>query len=431
MHSLTDEASMPALTQPRPATTGTRTHHKPRHCLMCGASDLTLALPLARSAIGNDYFLAARLQEDYALSLHLCRACGNVQIEDVVDPDLLFRAYTYSTTSSLGLVKHFQAYATEVIASSKAEPGSLVVDIGSNDGSLLKAFRELGHRVLGVDPAVEIARRATAEGVETVPDYFTKALAERVRESHGRAAIITANNVFAHSDRLPEMADGIRELLRADGIFTFEVSYLMDIVQKMLFDTVYHEHLCYHSVQSLDAFFTRHGLQLIEVRRIPTKGGSLRGTVQLAGGPRPASAVIGQMIEWEELTRLHAAETWAAYTKRIRTARDAFVGLLERAKAAGKTIAGYGASPTVTTLINQFDLAGRIDFLVDDNPTKQNTLSPGQHIPVYPSDAIYSKGADVVAILAWNYAAPIMAKHTTFAEQGGRFVIPLPQLVVN
>jgi SAM-dependent methyltransferase len=342
----------------------------------------------------------------------------------------LFRAYTYSTTSSLGLVKHFQSYAAEVVAASGAEPGSLVVDIGSNDGSLLKAFRELGYRVLGVDPAVEIARRATAEGVETLPDYFAKSLAERVRESHGRAAVITANNVFAHSDRLPEMADGIRDLLRPDGIFTFEVSYLMDIVQKMLFDTVYHEHLCYHSVQSLDAFFTRHGLRLIEVRRIPTKGGSLRGTVQLADGPRPVSPVVGRMVEWEDLTRLHAAETWTAYTKRIRAARDAFVGVLDRARAAGKTVAGYGASPTVTTLTNQFELTGRIDFLVDDNPTKQNTFSPGQHIPVYPSDAIYSKDADVVAILAWNYAAPIMARHAAFAEQGGRFVIPLPALQV-
>jgi SAM-dependent methyltransferase len=421
---------MPALTQTRPATNGTRTHYKPRHCLLCGAADLALALPLARSAVGNDYFPTARPQEDYALSLHLCRGCGNVQIEDVVDPDLLFRNYTYSTTSSLGLVKHFQTYAAEVVAATGAEPGSLVVDVGSNDGSLLKAFRELGFRVLGVDPAVEIARRATAEGVETLPDYFTKALAGRVRESHGRAAVITANNVFAHSDRLPEMADGVRELLRPDGIFTFEVSYLMDIVQKMLFDTVYHEHLCYHSVQSLDAFFARHGLRLIDVRRIPTKGGSLRGTVQLAGGPRPVSPVVARVIEWEDLTRLHAPETWAAYAKRIRAARDAFVGVLDRAKAAGKTIAGYGASPTVTTLINQFDLAGRIDFLVDDNPTKQNTLSPGQHIPVYPSDAIYSKGADVVAILAWNYAAPIMARHCAFAEQGGRFVIPLPGLLV-
>ena len=406
------------------------THYKAKNCLMCLSKNISLALPLAHSAIGNDYLPSPKPQDEFALSLHLCHDCGNVQIEDVVNPDILFRSYTYSTTSSLGLVKHFQTYAGEVAAKSGAKPGSLVVDIGSNDGSLLKAFKEIGYRVLGVDPAVEIANKATAEGVETVPDYFTKALAVKMREKHGRAAIFTANNVFAHSDKLPEMADGIRELLQPDGVFTFEVSYLLDIVQKMLFDTVYHEHLCYHSVRSLDLFFARHGLQLVEMQRIPTKGGSLRGTVQPAGGPRAVSPAIAQMIEWEGILKLHDPETYREYTRRIESAKEQFVAVLDRLKAEGKTIAGYGASPTVTTLLNQFDLAGRIDFIVDDNPVKQNTYSPGHHIPVYPSDAIYGKGADAVAVLAWNYAGPIMTKHKPFADKGGRFIVPLPHLQV-
>ncbi len=409
---------------------GTGTHYKARRCLLCRSADLALALPLAHSAIGNDYLPTAQPQQEFAQNLHLCRACGNCQIEDVVNPDILFRSYTYSTTSSLGLVKHFQTYAGEVAAAAGAEPGSLVVDIGSNDGSLLKAFKELGYRVLGVDPAVEIARRATGEGVETLPEYFTDKLAAKIKAGHGPAAVVTANNVFAHSDKLPEMADGIRDLLRPDGVFTFEVSYLLDIVQKMLFDTVYHEHLCYHSVKSLVAFFAGHGLELVDVRRIPTKAGSLRGTVQRAGGPRKPSAELGRLVEWESITALHDPETWRDYARRVEVARDRFVAVLDRAKAAGKTVAGYGASPTVTTLINQFGLAGRIDFLVDDNPVKQNTFSPGHHIPVYPSEALYEKKADVVAVLAWNYAAPIMQKHAAFAAAGGRFVVPLPHLIV-
>jgi SAM-dependent methyltransferase len=421
---------MTMLTKDKVAANGSHaaTHYKARNCLLCGSRNLHLALPLAHSAIGNDYFPTATPQQEFALSLHLCRDCGNVQIEDVVNPDILFRSYTYSTTSSLGLVKHFQTYAGEVAQRSGAEPGSLIVDIGSNDGSLLKAFKEIGYRVLGVDPAVEIAKRATAEGVETVPDYFTKKLAEQMRDKHGTAAVVTANNVFAHSDKLPEMADGIRELLRPDGVFTFEVSYLLDIVQKMLWDTVYHEHLCYHSVKSLDSFFSRHGLQLIGVQRIPTKGGSLRGTVQKAGGPRPVSPVVAQLIEWEDLNRLHDAETWADYTRRIEHARERFVSLLDRVKAAGKVVAGYGASPTVTTLMAQFGITRKIDFIVDDNPVKQNTYSPGHHVPVYPSEALYEKKADVVAVLAWNYAAPIMAKHAKFAAAGGKYIIPLPAL---
>ncbi|VTT99826.1 Uncharacterized protein OS=uncultured bacterium GN=ACD_60C00028G0026 PE=4 SV=1: Methyltransf_13: Methyltransf_23: Methyltransf_14 [Gemmataceae bacterium] len=413
-----------------PCTAAPATHYKATRCLLCGSGDLSLALPLAHSAVGNDYLRTRQPQQRFALSLHSCGACGNVQIEDVVDPDLLFRQYTYSTTSSLGLVEHFRKYAAEIAGQAGLAAGALVADVGSNDGSLLKAFAERGCRVVGVDPAVEIAARAMAEGVPTVPEYFTPDVAARVRDEHGPAKLVTANNVFAHSDQLPAMADGVRLLLDRDGLFTFEVSYLLDIVQKTLFDTVYHEHLCYHSVRPLRAFFARHGLELVDARRIPTKGGSLRGTVQLAGGPRSVSPEVGKLVEWEALTRLHSPETFRAYARRIEAAKEQFGPLLDRCRAAGKVVAGYGASPTVTTLIDQFDLAGRLDFLVDDNPVKQHTFSPGHHLPVYPSDAIYEREADVVAVLAWQYAAPIAAKHRKFSDAGGRFVVPLPQLQV-
>ena len=419
---------MPTAIQPNATTRGS--HYKATRCLLCGSGDLSLALPLADSAVGNDYLRERQPQQKFAMSLHLCDKCGNVQIEDVVNPDLLFRAYTYSTTSSLGLVEHFRKYAAEIAAHVGLTVGSLVADIGSNDGSLLKAFAERGCRVVGVDPAVEIAARATAEGVPTVPEYFTPEVANRIRDAHGPAKLVTANNVFAHSDQLPAMADAVRQLLDSDGIFTFEVSYLLDIVQKMLFDTVYHEHLCYHSVRSLRSFFAAHGLQLIDVRRIPTKGGSLRGTVQLAGGPRPVSPDVARLIEWESIVRLHSMETFRSYARRVETAKEQFGAVLERCQATGKVIAGYGASPTVTTLIDQFNLTNRLDFLVDDNPVKQNTFSPGHHIPVYPSEAIYERDVDVIAVLAWQYAAPITTKHRRFAEAGGRFVVPLPQLQV-
>jgi hypothetical protein len=283
---------------------------------------------------------------------------------------------------------------------------------------------------VGVYPAIEIAARATADGVPTIPEYFTRSVSARIRAEYGPAALVTANNVFAHSDRLPEMADAIRELLAPDGVFVFEVSYLLDIVHKMLFDTVYHEHLCYHSVRSLAAFFPRHGLQLVDVERIRTKGGSLRGTVQRAGGARAVSPEVRRLLEWENLTRLHTPETFRALNGRISAAREQFVAVLDRCRAAGKVIAGYGASPTVTTLLNQFDLADRLEFLVDDNPVKQHTFVPGREMPVYPSEAIYEREADVVAVLAWNYAAPIAARHRRFVEAGGRFVIPLPQLEI-
>jgi len=411
--------------------TASPTFYRRTSCLLCGSEDLELALPLAASAIGNDY-LPDRDQEQecYSLNLYLCHDCGNVQIEDVVNPELLFRSYTYATSSSLGLVEHFRRYAADMIDRARPGQGSLVVDIGSNDGSLLRAFKDQGLRVLGIDPAVTIARRASAAGLPTVPEFFTSRLAHELHGKNGPAALITANNVFAHSDKLPDMADGIRTLLAPDGVFSFEVSYLVDIIQKTLFDTVYHEHLCYHSVLSLARFFRRHGLELFDVVRIPTKGGSIRGMVQHAGGPRPTSPAIAELIESERALGIHQVATYRRYEERIAALKNELHELLGRLKAEGRTIAGYGASPTVTTLLFHFDLADKLDFLVDDNPVKQNTYSPGHRIPVYDSRRLYDGGTDYVVILAWNYAQPIMKKHQAFADGGRRFIMPLPQLQV-
>lgn len=408
-------------------------HYRRLTCILCDSAELELALPLPRTPIGNDYVPPARLEENqeyFAMNLHRCCACGNVQIQDVVNPELLFRSYTYSTAHSLGLVEHFRAYAKEFVSKFQPAPGSLVMDIGSNDGSLLRAFKEEGMRVLGIDPATSIAQAATASGVPTVPEFFTAELAGRLRAEHGPAKIVTANNVFAHSDKLPEMADGIRLLLDRDGVFSFEVSYLLDIVQKMLFDTVYHEHLCYHSVKSLQAFFAGHGLELIEVQRIPTKGGSLRGTVQVQGGPRPVAPIIGSLLDLEDCLNLHAPETWARYRRTIDENKHQVNETLARLKARGKTLAGYGASPTVTTLLHHYDIADKLEYLLDDNAVKQGTYSPGQHLPVYASDHLYKKPVDYVVVLAWQYAAPIMKRHQKYVDQGGRFLVPLPLMLV-
>jgi SAM-dependent methyltransferase len=407
----------------------TGTYYRLDRCLLCGSKELDCALPLAPSAIGNDYSTTPDCEQElYSLRLFLCRACGNVQIEDVVDPELLFRTYAYSSSSSLGLVAHFRRSAANILVSVHPPKGSLVVDIGSNDGALLRAFRGEGMRVLGVDPAVAIARTATAAGVETVPEFFTSKLARDLRDRHGPAAIITANNVFAHSDQLADMADGIRALLAPDGVFVFEVSYLVDIVQKMLFDTVYHEHLCYHAVQPLAAFFARHRLRLVDVERIPTKGGSIRGTVRHVGSTHVVRPAVAVLTSLELELGLDKVDTYRAYADRIAVAKNELLTLLGRLRAEGKTIAGYGASPTVTTLLFQFDLGDKLDFLVDDNPAKQGTFSPGHKIPVFAPHALSERTVDYVVILAWNYAEPIIARQAEFVDRGGRFIVPLPSL---
>ncbi|MBC8232336.1 methyltransferase domain-containing protein [bacterium] len=401
------------------------------NCRLCGGHNLELVLQLAPAPIADDYVSAARVgevQETYPLDLYLCRTCGHAQLLNVVNPEVLFGEYVYLTSVSIGLVEHFRRYADALMCRVNLPQGAFVVDIGSNDGSLLRFFQERGMRVLGIDPAREIARQATESGIETLPTYFTSELACKIKQKYGPAAIVTANNVFAHIDNLGDVVEGVRELLASDGVFVFEVSYLVDIIQKTLFDTIYHEHLCYHAVKPLNSFFSRHGMQFIDVQRIPTKGGSLHGTVQLSGGSRPVSPSVGELIALESSLGLDCPEPFKTLATKLDRLKAQLLNLLSDLKSQGKTIAGYGASATVTTLIYHFGIGDMLNFIVDDNPRKQGTFSPGYHIPVLHPRAIYEQKADYVLILAWNYVEPIMKKHEFFLKKGGHFIIPMPKV---
>jgi hypothetical protein len=285
-------------------------------------------------------------------------------------------------------------------------------------------------RVLGVDPARQIARRATESGVETLPAFFNLAVAEKIRAERGPAALVEANNVYAHADDLAGITDGIAKLLAPDGVFVFEVSYLVDTLEKKLFDTVYHEHVSYHSVAPLVKFFAAHGLELFDIERIGTKGGSIRGYVQPAGGPRRRVPIVDELVELERRLQLDRVETFRKFAAELAAVRDRLHEVLREIRAAGGQIAGFGASVTVTTLLYHFGLGGLLDFLVDDNPSKHGLYSPGLHLPVVSSQALYERKPAATVILAWQYAEPIMKKHARYLEEGGRFVVPLPTVRV-
>ena len=403
-------------------------------CRLCGASDLELVLHLTPCPPVDAYVPAEPLgdrQEAIPLDLFLCLGCGHVQLLDVVHPDLLFGTYIYETSSSPGLVEHFRRYADEVVRLLNPPKGSLMVDIGSNDGTLLKFLKEQGIRVLGIDPAGNIAQEATESGIETLPAFFTAELACKVKHDRGPVAIVTANNVFAHADDLGDMADGIRELLAPDGVFVFEVSYLLDMIQGMVFDFIYHEHLCYHSVKPLESFLRHHGMELIDVQRIPIKGGSLRGIAQPVGGPRTLSPSVARLVSVEASLGLDRSEIFKSFAVKIDGIKYQLLNLLGELKAQGKTIAGYGASATVTTLIYHFDLGSLLSFLVDDNPSRQNLFSPGYHIPVLSPQFIYERKPDYVLVLAWRFSEMIVKKHQPYLDQGGHFIVPLPAIKVT
>jgi len=369
--------------------------------------------------------------EIYPLDVFFCEDCAHVQLLDVVDPKILFENYVYVSGTSPVFVAHFEFYATDVIHSLGLQKGDLVVDVGSNDGTLLRFFKEAGMRVLGVDPAKEIARRATESGIETLPHFFTPETAAAVWEKMGPAKVVTANNVFAHVDDMRGFVRGVKGLLAEDGVFVFEVSYLADVYTKTLFDTIYHEHLAYHSVKPLVRFFEENDMELIEALRVDTHGGSLRGIAQLSGVGRPVGDSVGEALALEKELRLDRANTFRSFAGKIDDLKRELGVLLGNLKAEGKRIAGFGAPAKATTLMYHFGIGPEIiDFIVDDSSLKQGLYSPGHHIPVLPAPAIYERKPDYLLVLAWNFADPIMRKHDRYKdkETGGKFIVPLPEL---
>lgn len=415
-----------------------------KDCRLCGSQDLKEVFRLADTPPANEFVDASVVRSGstskFPLYLVSCGQCKHVQLPVVVDPDRLFRNYVYVSGTSPVFVDHFRRYAEETISALGLAPGDLVVEIGSNDGTLLRFFRDAGMRVLGVDPARDIAARATADGIETWNDFFTEDLARRIVAERGHAMLVVANNVFAHADDLRGIALGVKHLLNGRGVFSFEVSYLPDVIEKTLFDTVYHEHLSYHSVGPLARFFQTCGLTLRDVRRIDTHGGSIRGMVvgnrvANSGGlqaPGMVSRSVTDLIAYESALGLDdPAVPLQLLQQRVRQLGSQLGDFLDQARRDGKRVAGFGAPAKATTLMYQFNLGPQdIDFVVDDNPLKQGLFTPGKHVPVLPSSAIAERKPNYLVVLAWNFADSIIAKNQEFRDAGGKFVVPIPDFRV-
>ncbi len=399
-----------------------------KKCRLCRNEQMHLILNLASTPIGDAYLSSKQEFLCHPLDLYLCETCGLLQLPDFVDPELLYRDYIYHTSDSLGLVEHFRKYAESVLKIIDLPQNSLVLDIGSNDGSALQFYKNAGMRVLGIDPAREIAEHATKKGIPTLPEFFNTALAGKIVAEHGNASLIMANNVLANIDNLNDLMNGVKILLAPDGVIIFETGYALDLIQKRILDNIYHEHLSYFSVKPLQQFFAHNGLQLIYIERVPTKGGSIRCIVQRADGRRLEHPSVHELIALEEIMGIHKVSTLKQFFGQIREMKMQLTALLEDIKAQGKSIAGYGASVGVTTVLYALELGNLIDFLVDDNSNRQNCYSPGLQLPVKSPEAIY--GVDYTLILAWQYAEPIIKKHQKYLEQGGKFIQFLPNLTI-
>lgn len=394
------------------------------NCRLCKSDDMQVVLNLEKSPLCDAYIKNVKTQKFYDLNLCFCKNCGFVQTDSVVDPEIIYRDYIYVTTSSVGLMKHFEIYAKEICNMLNFDNSSFVVDIGSNEGTLLNSFKSLGHRVLGIEPSTKASKLANENGIETLPDFFNEDLAKKIVREYSNADLITINNLYANIDDLDDFTKGVETLLSKDGILVIESSYLLDMVNNMVFDFIYHEHLSYFSIFPLVKFFKMFNMKLINLQQVPTKGGSMRYFFAKEDSKWQVNDIV-EVLTKKEIDANIGIEFFENYQKQIEKVKQDLINYLKPYK--GKKIVGYGASATSTTLISHFGLEGYITYLVDDNPGKIDTFSPGFHIPVYSPEKLKNDEIDLLIIIAWRYKDKILPK---IQPSKSKIVVPLPILEV-
>lgn len=405
-------------------------YHKRTSCRACESQRLHTFLSLGPQPLANSFLRSPDEfadEPDYPLDVCLCEDCSLVQISDVIDPEFLFRHYIYVTGTSETIAAHNREYARDVVETLRLGADDLVVEVASNDGSLLKCFQPYGVKTLGVEPASNIAEIASAGGVETVNKFFNSRTAEEVRESYGPARAVIGNNVLAHVDDTRDFLRGCARLLAGDGLVIIEVPYLRDLIELMAYDTVYHEHHCYFSVTSLKRLCEAAGLVIVRMDHLPVHGGTLRMFAGLRARYEQSAPEIEARVEEERRAGMSDLARYEKLAADVAANRRAIRHLLERLKQEGKTVAGYGAPAKGNTLLNYCGVTtDLIEYTVDKSPLKVGLYTPGMHIPVLPASTLIERQPDYVLILAWNFAEEIMRQQREYREHGGRFIIPIP-----
>jgi hypothetical protein len=367
-----------------------------------------------------------RHEPRYPLDVAFCPGCSLVQIIEEVPPERLFvDNYLYFSSFSEGLMRHSREHALRLIADRGLNGNSLVVEVASNDGYLLRNFTEAGIPALGIDPAPEQAAAAEAAGVPTLREFFGADVARRLRSEGRSADVIVANNVMAHTPSLNSFVEGLSILLADDGVVTIENTYVKDLIDHCEFDTIYHEHFCYFSCSAVDALARRHGLHLNSVEDFPLlQGGTLRWHL---GRSQSADSSAIDHLEAERQQGLTRFEYYRDFGTRVDGIRDDLRELLGSLRAEGKTIAAYGAAAKGSTLVNFVGIGpDLVEYVVDRNVHKHGLFMPGTHLPIREPEMLLETMPDYLLLLAWNYRDEIAEQQAEYLGRGGRFIVPVP-----
>jgi SAM-dependent methyltransferase len=402
-------------------------------CLLCQSPSVEEFLDLGRTALANKFLAAEELslpEPAYPLKVGFCHACGHVQLTDIVPPASMFEDYLYVSSASDTLKSHLYELSDIVVERRGLGAKDLVIDIGCNDGTLLSGFRRHGVRVLGVDPAANLAALAKESGIDRYIGFFTAATAQEIVGRWGPASAITATNTFPHIPRLQDFITGIQTALAPGGVFVIEAHYLVDLLEQGAFDTVYHEHVSYWALGPMQRLFSRAGMEIMDVERLPIHHGQIRVFVQRKGD-KAVNPRVAELLELERSLRIHEFSTYQNFAEKTRQIKSDLHSKLRELRQQGKSIAGYGAPAKGSTLLSYLEIGPEtLSYIADRSTLKQGRYTPGSHIPVVPAERLLEDQPDYCLLLAWNFVDEIIAQQAEYQRRGGKFILPVPDVRV-
>jgi SAM-dependent methyltransferase len=397
-------------------------------CRSCGGTKLERVLSLGKTPLANALLTKEQLTQPearYPLDLAFCPDCSLVQITETVPPEQLFSHYLYFSSFSDTMLRHAEHIARRLMNSRHLGQDSLVIELASNDGYLLQFYRDAGIPVLGIEPAANIAEAARQRGIPTLTEFFGQDVAGKLRADGKLADVVHANNVLAHVSDLNGFVSGIAAVLKPGGVAVIEVPHVKTMLEKLEFDTIYHEHLCYFSLIALQTLFKRHGLTVVDVEQLPIHGGTLELFLESGGEP---SAAVRRVLDEERAMGLDRLAFYNDFGARVEALKTDLRALLGGLKRDGKQLAAYGASAKGSTLLNYCGIGKEtLDFVVDRSTVKQGLYTPGTHLPILAPEAVQDRRPDYLLLLVWNLADEIFEQQRAYSGQGGRFIVPVPE----